>query len=165
MDAPKLTLPKSERLSSKISIDRLFAGGQSYVVYPYRVVYLLMPAEGRFAEPGAAMFVSIPKKRFKRAVKRNLLRRRSKEAYRLNKTALTDLLKELGLHADVAFLYLDREVREYVQLEPKMCEALETLAKRARAFAEARGEANAIISDATAETEPQTAEGREAPQP
>jgi ribonuclease P protein component len=130
MDAPKLTLPKTERLSSKISIDRLFARGQSFVVFPYRVVYTLMPAEGRFAEPGAAMLVSVPKKRFKRAVKRNLLRRRSKEAYRLNKLELTELLKSAGLHADIAFLYLDKEVRDYDKMEPKMREALQTLARR-----------------------------------
>ena len=47
--------------------------------------------------------ISVPKRHFKRAVKRNLLKRRIRESYRLQK----DLLP---VPVDIAFLYLDREV-------------------------------------------------------
>lgn len=128
MNAPQFTLSKAERLSGKNNIDLLFSQGHSFVVYPFRIVYAFLPAEQQ--ESRAAMFVSVPKKKFKRAVKRNLIRRRVKEAYRLNKQLLLPVLEEQKLHVGVAFLYLDREVREYQNIESKMKELLTQFATR-----------------------------------
>lgn len=98
------------------------------MVFPYRVVYTLLDATEQAAP--AAFFVSVPKKKFKRAVKRNLIRRRVKEAYRLNKNILLPVLEENGLHIGMAFLYLDKEIREYAGIESKMKEMLRQLAEK-----------------------------------
>ncbi|MGL4293023.1 MAG: ribonuclease P protein component [Bacteroidales bacterium] len=128
MDTLSFTLPKSERLSSKNSIDLLFAQGESFVVYPFRLVYTELTAEQQSAQ--AAMFVSVPKKRFKRAVKRNLIRRRTKEAYRLNKQLLHTVLENQNKHLAIAFIYLDKEIRLFDNIETKMKEALSLLANK-----------------------------------
>lgn len=128
MDAPKFTLSKAERLSGKNNIDLLFTQGHSFVVFPFRIVYTFLTASQQ--ESRAAMFVSVPKKKFKRAVKRNLIRRRVKEAYRLNKHLLLPVLEEQNLHVAIAFLYLDREVREYHSIESKIKELLTQFAAR-----------------------------------
>lgn len=119
------TLPKSERLCSKREIDSLFAASSSFVVYPYRIIYRKSPlGEG---EAPASIFVSVPKKKFKRAVMRNLLRRRTKEAYRLHKSPLLAQLQEADNHLSIAILYLDKEEKPYAYLERKMVELLARL--------------------------------------
>ena len=66
MTTKRYTLSKEERLSWKRYIDLLFEKGQSFVAFPLRVVYLPMEEE----MPARASFlVSVPKKRFKRAVR------------------------------------------------------------------------------------------------
>lgn len=75
----------------------------------------------------AAVMVSVSKKRFKRANKRNLLKRRIREAYRLNKSGLNSRLAELNLKMGVAFLYLPKEIQESAFIHRKMAEALEQL--------------------------------------
>lgn len=119
------TLKKIERLNSKKEIDNLFATGSSFVVYPYRLIYTHTPLTPTDAP--AAMFVSVPKKKFKRAVKRNLLRRRTKEAYRLHKAPLLTQLLDSETHLSLAILYLDKEEKPYDYLERKMVELLARL--------------------------------------
>ena len=74
-------LTRDERLRGEIRVNNLFLSGESFIAYPYRVVYTVSEA----ARPApTALLVSIPKKRFKRAVKRNRARRRIREAYRIH---------------------------------------------------------------------------------
>ena len=86
------TLGKKERLNSKTLIERLFLGGsKSFPAFPLRVVYMSVePVEEDMA--AASILISVPKKRFKRAVKRNLVKRQVREAYRKNKHLLLDAL-------------------------------------------------------------------------
>jgi len=110
MDINKNTLCKAERLNSKNTIEELFSGGaKSFLAYPIRAVF--MPVE-RKEEVSVSILVSVSKKRFKRAVKRNRVKRQIREAYRINKHALLQLMeaKECGLA--IAFIYLDRELRD-----------------------------------------------------
>ena len=76
----RYTLPKLERLNSRILIEKLFTGGsKSLPAFPLRIVY--MPVEGEHL-PAVSLLISVPKKRFKRAVKRNRVKRQIREAYR-----------------------------------------------------------------------------------
>lgn len=103
MTTSTYSLPQSERINSKKQIDRLFRGGGSKAMTaaPLRMVYM---ADTRQADspsanahqPKAQMMVSVPKRYFKRAVKRNYVKRQVREAYRLNKHILASHLAETG---------------------------------------------------------------------
>lgn len=121
----RLTQP--ERLCGKTRIDALFSSGDSFIVYPYRVVYRLSPHKENIA---ASILVSVPKRNFKRAVKRNLIRRRIKEAYRKNKHILTEGGQIQETPLDIAILYIDKEVNEYQLLEKKLKILLQKLKEK-----------------------------------
>ena len=94
------TLPKEERLCSRKALEELFGGGhQSVSAFPIRAVY--MPNEVGVVR----VMVSVSKRYFKRAVKRNRIKRQLREAYRLQK----ELLKPLTGGLDIAFLWTSDE--------------------------------------------------------
>lgn len=106
------TFQKIERLCSKIAIERLFTKGKSKTSFPIKLVYLASDFESEF--PARAMFV-VPKKKHKRANKRNTLKRRMREAYRLNKQALYDVSADRKM--DLMFIYLSEEEFSYQEIE------------------------------------------------
>lgn len=115
------TLHKSERLNRKKIIDKMFAGGaHSFSFFPIRVVYL--PVE-ELEEP-ASILVSVSKRRFKRAVKRNRVKRQIREAYRLHKQALWDVLVAKNQKIGIAFIYLSDELVNSSFLQERMGIAL-----------------------------------------
>ena len=119
MEEKRYTLSKAERLNSKIMIEKLFAGGnKSFPAYPLRVVYMFVdPAEHQTA---ASILISVPKKRFKRAVKRNRVKRQVREAYRKNKHLLLDSLAVHEKKLVMAFIWLDNEIHSSDEIEQKM---------------------------------------------
>lgn len=126
---PTYTLHKSERLCSKILIDKMFGGGaKSFSIYPLRVVF--MPVEKKNEEAPAAILISVPKKRFKRAVKRNKVKRQIREAYRKNKYTLLDGLQEYPDNVNIAFIYLSAEIYPSTEIEEKMKLALAKIAEK-----------------------------------
>lgn len=117
-EAARLTLRKAERLNSRILIERLFSGGgKSFPAFPLRVVY--MPVEGENL-PTASILISVPKKRFKRAVKRNRVKRQIREAYRTHRSILTDSLTTSGKKVIIAFIWLDNELHSSSEVEAKV---------------------------------------------
>lgn len=112
------TLCKAERLNSKILIEKMFTGGShSFSIFPLRVVY--MPLEKRGDAP-VSILVSVSKKRFKRAVKRNRVKRQIREAYRKNKHALCGLFDGKQQSLAVAFIYLSDRLAPSVEIEEKV---------------------------------------------
>ena len=73
------------------------------------------------------MAVSVPKRLFKRAVDRNLLKRRIREAYRLQKPEFFDFLKDAGLNIQLVVQYKGREIESYQTIAEKLQEALNRL--------------------------------------
>ncbi len=121
------TLHKSERLDKKKVIERMFAGGsRSLSFFPLRVVYL--PVEE--LEVSASILVSVSKRHFKRAVKRNRVKRQIREAYRLNKQPLLDVLKENHCRMAIAFIYLSDQLVESSVIEDRMKTALARIAEK-----------------------------------
>lgn len=124
------TLDKKERLNSKAVIERLFAGGsKSFPSYPLRVVY--MPQESDEKDvPAASILISVPKKRFKRAVKRNLVKRQVREAYRKNKHLLLDALASKNKRLVLAFIWLDNNIHSSAEVEEKVKKLLLHIAEK-----------------------------------
>lgn len=118
------TLHKEERLSSQKTIEGLFASGESFLAYPLKVVYLKTESPHPF--PVQAAFTA-SKRNFKRAVKRNLLKRRMREAYRLNKPDLYRELAVKGLHIAIMFVYIGKEMIEFAPIEKAMISAFKKL--------------------------------------
>lgn len=129
---------RGERLKSRKEIDRLFSnGGKGLNAYPLRLVYAKSEAP-RNDFPCQAGFV-VPKRRFKKAVDRNLLKRRVREAFRRNKHLLEgprpqeqgmdDGAQELSQYS-LMFIYTGKEAMSYAYVERKMRKLLGQLAKR-----------------------------------
>lgn len=124
------TLRKAERVHSKTIIDQMFTGGisKSFSVFPLRVVY--MPVQEQ--EASVSILVSVSKKRFKRAVKRNRVKRQIREAYRKNKQELLDLFDQQGQQMAVAFIYLSDELIPSAVIEEKMKVLLARILEKAQ---------------------------------
>ena len=108
---------KAERISLQREIDLLFREGAAFTVYPLRVIY----TEKEFSPNApASILISVPKKRFKRAVKRNRLKRLIRETYRLNKNTLGEALHLSGKGLLIAFVYIDNAVCDFATLDASM---------------------------------------------
>lgn len=124
-------LSKSERINSKKLIDRLFkGGGKSMSAFPLRVVFMTEDADAH--EPLAKMMVSVPKRYFKRAVKRNHVKRLVREAYRRNKQVLIDTLEagEQRKALSLCFIWTDGNLRSYEEVERKTANLLQRIAEK-----------------------------------
>lgn len=123
-------LRKPERLSRKKIIEKMFAGGsRSFSIFPLRVVWL--PVEE--LDVPASLLVSVSKRRFKRAVKRNRVKRQIREAYRLNKQPLLETLVANNLHLALAFIYLSDELVDSALIAEKVKIALTRIAEKVSA--------------------------------
>lgn len=120
----EFSLSKSERLCSRKAIGNLFADGESFFVFPLKVVFLKTTFEDE--RPVKAAF-SVSKRNFKRAVKRNHLKRLMRETYRLNKSKLVDLMAGQGEQLAVMFIYAVKEEKDYPVVERSMQKALQKL--------------------------------------
>lgn len=122
------TLCKAERLNSKILIGKMFEGGvsKSFSIFPIRVVY--MPVDQ--GDASAAILISVSKRRFKRAVERNRVKRQIREAYRKNKHLLVDELQRREQRLAIAFIYLTDELIATSELEEKMKIALSRISEK-----------------------------------
>ena len=115
---------KSEHLCGEKRITRLYTKGDAFIAYPLRVVFLIEP---KIEDESAYVLVSVPKKRFKRAVKRNRLKRIMREAYRLNKHLIIEKLVDKNLQLHISFNYVSDDVLEFEAIEKKMKIALQKL--------------------------------------
>ncbi len=113
-------LPRSERLRGHNTVSRLFAQGDGGFVFPIKYIC----SEAVDASAPTALLFTVPKRFHKRANRRNLLRRRMKEAYRLQKGLLGD--KAHGLN--IALIYSHKEPLEYLDI----AKAIEKILSRIR---------------------------------
>jgi ribonuclease P protein component len=117
----KFTFKKTERLTSQIG--ELLTSGRTYTLYPFRVYWIPLSKNDQF--PVQVAF-SVPKKRFKKAVIRNQIKRRIREAYRQHKELFAPLSAK---HRKLALLlvYIADEVLSYSTIEEKLIMVLQQL--------------------------------------
>ena len=122
---PDFSFRKRERLTSSKSISLLFQQGQSRSSFPIRILYSVRE-EGDIQ---AKVAISVPKRLFKRAVDRNLLKRRIREAYRLNKRFFYTPLEEMNLKVNLVIQYQHKEILDFEPIKKGLLKALEKVAK------------------------------------
>lgn len=134
MESKKFGFPKREHLKSKSAIDNLYANGSSVTAFPLRAVFLSSPAE--CGKPSATILISVAKRRFRHAVDRNLMKRRIREAYRLNKLPFIEELKKNGKQMAVAILYIDNRHSSTLFLQRKMQKLLSSIIEKEQKICE-----------------------------
>lgn len=148
-----LKFPKTERLRHKRLVDRVFAEGKSVYSYPLRMVYRLDTRAGQLAsfrtrhiQAGTSpddtlrtmriapvqMMVSVPKRKMRHAVDRVLLRRRIREAWRINIPELRTATENTENTLSVALIYVGNEKHDYRSIETKMKKLIDVLAGEIR---------------------------------
>ena len=113
--------PKKEKLCSKIIIDRLFSESKSVYSFPLKVFWII---ETLPEEVSVQSTVTVSKRKFKHAVKRNLLKRRMREAFRLNKHDLYNKVNSLNLQLALMIIYNHGEILPFKSIEEAMIKAL-----------------------------------------
>ena len=131
---------KRERLCSKKLIDTLFGPGRSHAMtaFPLKVVYRLVDnvtettaSAGAVTETNVQVLISVPKKHFKRAVKRNRVKRQVREAYRKHKSYVTLRVKELtDKQLLIAFIWLSNELTDSVIVDQRVYNLLQRIGER-----------------------------------
>ena len=140
MEKHEERLRKGERLCSKKLIDTLFGTGGSHAMtaYPLKAVYRLIDCKSEtsvskeaIVESNVQVLVSVPKKHFKRAVKRNRVKRQVREAYRKHKSYVTLRVNELtDKQLLIAFIWLSNELMDSVTIEQRVCNLLQRIGER-----------------------------------
>ena len=126
--AKQFTLGRNERLKSRKSIEQLFSDGKKVVNPPYKILYILEPAE----KTNLLFGTGVSSKTFKRAVDRNRIKRLTREAYRLQKNELQDKLKAAKTCMNVFFIYTGKELPQYNDVYNKVGTVLKKLEKLIR---------------------------------
>lgn len=124
----KEDFPKYERICKENDIARLFSKGEGVSVYPYRVIYLFRHDESHPVT--VRLLVSVSKKRFHHAFKRNRVKRLMREAWRRNKGPLYEICQKDNISVDVALVYTATVLHSYDEMLAKTRKAVQEIVKR-----------------------------------
>jgi ribonuclease P protein component len=116
----KFSFKKEERLTGEKHIQELFEKGSSFHLYPFRVLRLANPVSEHKLN---RVLISVSKRNFKRAVDRNLIKRRIREAYRLQREQIN------GVSMLLAFVYTSKEMEPFLVIKEKLFLVLEKIKK------------------------------------
>ncbi|MFB6320125.1 ribonuclease P protein component [Saccharicrinis sp. FJH54] len=108
------TFKKEERLSGKLAVSKLFTSGKSFFLHPFLVYYTSRESGADHSR----LLISVSKKNYKRAVHRNLVKRRIREAYRQSKPEILPLPG--NEHYDIALVYISKEIHPFQFIKSKM---------------------------------------------
>ena len=119
--------PKYERICKSNDIQSLFEKGAGFSCYPYRVVYLFKPVGDKPVT--CRLLLSVSKKRFHHAFKRNRVKRLIRESWRKNKDKLYEICNRDTISLDVALIYNATVIHSYEEMFNKTAKAVTELIK------------------------------------
>lgn len=125
--AAKEGFPKYERICKENDVAALFDKGKGVTVYPYRMIYLFRKDESRPAT--CRLLISVSKKRFHHAFKRNRVKRLIRESWRKNKAPLLEICEKDNISVDVALVYTATIIHSYDEMFDKTKKAIHELVK------------------------------------
>jgi ribonuclease P protein component len=117
---------KQERLTHRLAISKLFKEGNSFYIYPIRIIWLPVEIEGNYP---LKILITTRKKELKKAVDRNRVKRLLREAYRKNKTILYNYLLSNKRGCYLAFIYTGNKIISYQRIESIIILILKRLMK------------------------------------
>ncbi len=123
----KFTYTKKERLCTKTLIEKLFNEGKVIYEFPLKVIWL---ESVLYENVPVQSVINVSKRRFKRAVKRNLLKRRMREAFRLNNHEFYSKLQSMNLQIAIMILYNNNTILDYSIIESGMKNILNKMMNR-----------------------------------
>lgn len=124
----RFTFDKKEKLCHRRSFDLLFEDRKSFTAGRFWIIYKLDLPPELVTSPLMIAF-AVPKRSFKKAVDRNLIKRRMREAYRLHKAPVVDHFREKGMHVAFLVKYNPREILSFKEIEKDMRYALRRIRK------------------------------------
>ena len=116
----QFSFSKSERISEKKIIDSLFSSGKKFSVYPFDVRFL---NQDENSDSISKVLITVSSSKIKSAVKRNLLKRRIKESYRINKNIIYNKLLM------IAFVYVSEEIFTFSVIDKAIKKVLKKLSE------------------------------------
>lgn len=117
------SLSRQEILRSRKAIESLFKTGRSVKAYPILLVW----QDSTHTEIALEAAFSVSKKRFKRAVDRNRIKRLMREAYRLNKHVLKEQISSRQSGLQIMFIYTGKDIPSFTEVEKKIIESMQRL--------------------------------------
>ncbi len=120
------TFKKEERLCSQAIIKQLFEDGESFAIFPFRLVYKVIDLPANV--PSQITF-SVAKKRIRKAVDRNRIKRIMREVYRLNKSKHYEHFEKSEKQCAMLLMYLGPKDLKYAIAEEKIIRVLKRLIK------------------------------------
>mgnify|MGYP001791936628 CR=1 FL=1 len=113
-----------EKLKSRKLLDQLFTKGRSFSVFPVKVFFMQLPEPGDHPIKAG---VGVSARNFRKAVDRNRIKRLLRECYRLNKQSLHAMVNTNQKNIAVFFLYIGKDIPDFILLNEKMQSALTKL--------------------------------------
>lgn len=126
MEQSPQTFPRDNRLRTKSEFAALFESGKPISNYPVKTIFLFTRQEVSVCQFG----ISVPKRNFKRAVKRNRIKRLMREVIRKRKSVLEQACKDAGLGLKVLFVYQNNQLPDYELIDQKLIHSLNKLLEK-----------------------------------
>ncbi|PKQ63519.1 ribonuclease P protein component [Labilibaculum filiforme] len=140
----RFTFKKEERLTHKILIGKLFSEGKGFICYPFRIVWKEAKLNSEFP---AQVAITVSKRSFKKAVTRNLLKRRIREIYRLTKREFYQELEHKGIQIAFMVVYLPKTILTTSEMEHKLVKALKRIPKEYEMHSNSSAKGDSIHHD------------------
>lgn len=123
------TFKKAEKLTNKKTFDQLFATGEGFSMPPFRLIWVR--TKSPLSNP-VQLGIAVPKRSFAKAVDRNTIKRRIREAYRKNKSSLYEILEKKNLSIALMIIYTAKEKLPYQEIERKIIVSLQKLSAQVK---------------------------------